>query len=71
MKYREAAKRLRALGCIELPRRGSGSHRKWHSPATGGIAPLPDWGAKDLKMGTLKAVVRLLGLEWSVFLSRD
>ena len=67
MKYREAARKLRALGCEELPRRSGGSHRKWHNPATGRIAPVPDWGNKDLKMGTLRAIVKQLGLEWEDF----
>jgi mRNA interferase HicA len=31
------------------------------------IATLPDWGAKDLKLGTLRAVVRQLGLDWQEF----
>jgi len=67
MNYAEAARKLRALGCEELPRRKGGSHRKWHNPATGRIAPLPDWGSRDLKIGTLHAVVRQLGLDWEVF----
>jgi mRNA interferase HicA len=67
MKYISAARKLRSMGCEELPRRGGGSHRKWHNPATGRIAPLPDWGGKDLKIGTLRAVVRQLGLDWELF----
>ena len=67
MKYLEAVKKLRKLGCQEIPRRGSGSHRKWHNPATGGFAPLPDWGSKDLKIGTVRGAVRLLGLDWDEF----
>jgi mRNA interferase HicA len=67
MKYAEAARKLRVLGCEELPRRKGGSHRKWHNPATGRISPLPDWGVKDIKTGTLHAVVRQLGLEWDIF----
>jgi mRNA interferase HicA len=67
MKYREAAKKLEALGCRELPRHGGGSHRKWYNPATSRFAPLPDWGSKDLKMGTLHAVVRQLGIDWEIF----
>jgi predicted RNA binding protein YcfA (HicA-like mRNA interferase family) len=67
MKYREAARKLVALGCEELARRSSGSHRKWYNPANGRFAPLPDWGNKDLKLGTLRAVVRQLGLDWDVF----
>jgi predicted RNA binding protein YcfA (HicA-like mRNA interferase family) len=32
--YREAAAKLRRLGCEEVRRRGS--HRRWVNPATGG-----------------------------------
>jgi len=67
VKYREAARKLDALGCRELPRRGGGSHRKWHNPSTDRIAPVPDWGNKDLKLGTLRALVRQLGLDWDTF----
>lgn len=67
MRYREVARKLSQLGCEEIPRRGGGSHRKWHNPATGGVAPIPDWGRKDLKMGTLRRIVRLLGLDWEAF----
>ncbi len=67
MNYRQATKKLRKLGCREVPRRRPGSHRIWQNPATGGFAPLPDWGSKDLKVGTLRGVVRLLGLDWKEF----
>lgn len=46
MKYQEVAAKLRKLGCQEIPRRGGGSHRKWHNPATGSVAPVSDWGSK-------------------------
>jgi mRNA interferase HicA len=65
--YREVAAKLRRLGCVELPRRGPGSHRKWHSPATGGVTVVPDWGSKDLKLGTVRAAVRELDLDWGTF----
>ncbi len=67
MKYREAARKLRALGCEEQPPKSRDSHRKWHNPATGRIAPMPDWGGKDLKMGTLRAIIKQLGLDWEDF----
>ena len=67
MTYREVARKLRRLDCIELPRRGGGSHRKWHNPATGGVSVLPDWGSKDLKLGTVRATLRDLGIEWEQF----
>ena len=67
MTYREIARKLRRLGCQEQPRRSRGSHRKWHNPGTGGVAVLPDWGSTDLKLGTVRAAVRDLGIEWEDF----
>jgi mRNA interferase HicA len=67
MTYRDAAKKLLALGCQEMPRQGGGSHRKWHNPATNRSTVLPDWGGRDLKIGTLRSAVRQLGIEWSAF----
>ena len=69
MKYREAAEKLHKLGCSEIPRRSSGSHRKWINPATGVARPLPDWGSKDIKMGTLRHFIHDLGLDWEEFLN--
>jgi predicted RNA binding protein YcfA (HicA-like mRNA interferase family) len=68
MTYREVVQRLRQLGCTELPRRGGGSHRKWYNPATERVTVIPDWGGSDLRNGTLRAVVKQLGLSWQEFL---
>jgi hypothetical protein len=46
------------------------SHRKWHNPATGDATVIPDWGSKDLKLGTIRAAVRQLGVDWKKFLGR-
>ncbi len=67
MKYREVAKKLQQLNCQELPRRKDGSHRKWFNPATGRATVVPDWGAKDLKLGTVRAAIRQLGIDWETF----
>ena len=69
MTYREVARKLTALGCTETPRKGGGSHRKWHNPATNRSTVVPDWGGRDLKLGTIRGAVRQLGLEWSAFQS--
>lgn len=69
MKYREAARKLLLLGCEELPRRSGGSHRKLYCPASDQVVSLPDWGSKDLKLGTLRAAVAQLGLDWKQFKS--
>jgi mRNA interferase HicA len=67
MIYREAARKLAALGCREIPRRGGGAHRKSTNPATNHSTVLPDHGGRDLKLGTLRAAVRQLGLDWVAF----
>jgi mRNA interferase HicA len=67
MIYREASRKLAALGCQELPRRSGGSHRKWFNPKTQQVTSLPDWGGRDLKLGTPQAAVRQLGIGWSDF----
>jgi predicted RNA binding protein YcfA (HicA-like mRNA interferase family) len=67
MNYREAVRRLATLGCREMPRRGGGSHRKWLNPQSQRVAVLPDWGSRDLKLGTIRAVVRQLAIDWKDF----
>jgi mRNA interferase HicA len=67
VRYRDGAAKLIALGCRELPRTGGGSHRKWFNPSTNRATVLPDWGGKDLKIGTVRAAIRQLGLDWESF----
>lgn len=67
MTYRDVIRKLIALGCEELPRKGGGSHRKWHHPTTKRSTIVPDWGGRDLKLGTIRGAVRQLGLEWDDF----
>ena len=61
MRYREMAKKLRKLGCQER-RKGKGSHRIWHNPTTGKVSAVPDHGSKDLGKGTVRAILRELGI---------
>ena len=67
MKYREIIRKLTALGCYELPRKGGGSHRKWFNPITQRISSLPNWGGRDLKPGTIRAAIRQLEIDWREF----
>ena len=67
MIYREAARKLARLGCQEIPRRSGGAHRKWRNPVANRSTVVPDHGGKDLKLGTLRAAVRQLGLDWAAF----
>jgi predicted RNA binding protein YcfA (HicA-like mRNA interferase family) len=66
MRYRELARRLKKLGCEEL-RQGKGSHRIWINPATNQITTIPDWGNKDLAPGTVRAIIRELGINREEF----
>ena len=68
MRYRDAAVKLARLGCHETPRRGGGSHRKWFNPQSQKDTTLPDWGSRDLKIGTLRSAIRQLGIDWKDFL---
>ena len=67
MRYRDASRKLIELGCHEIARAGGGSHRKWLNPANGRATVIPDWGGKDLKLGTVRAAVRQLGIAWPAF----
>jgi predicted RNA binding protein YcfA (HicA-like mRNA interferase family) len=61
MRYRELVKRLTALGCV-IERQGRGSHTLWYNPATNKRSPIPDWGKKDLKPGTVRGIIKRLGV---------
>ncbi|EKD09868.1 YcfA family protein [Arthrospira platensis C1] len=37
------------------------------NPNTGQASVLPDWGSRDLKIGTLRSALRQLGIDWDVF----
>ena len=71
MRYREVAKKLSKLGCLETSSSGrsGGSHRKWYNPEQTPIVvvSVPDWGSKDLKTGTLRRIVKDLGFDWEEF----
>jgi mRNA interferase HicA len=67
MKYRELTRRLKILGCQEIPRRNAGSHRKWINPLSGKGTVIPDWGNKDLKIGTVRNILKQLKIELEEF----
>jgi mRNA interferase HicA len=67
MNYKDLTRKLRVLGCHEISRRGRGSHRKWFNPSSGRGTTVPDWGNRDLKEGTIKAILRQLGIDRADF----
>jgi len=39
----------------------------WYNPATGSYTVIPDWGNKDLKIGTVRGIIRDLGISRKQF----
>lgn len=66
MRYQQLVQRLRDLGCEEL-RNAKGSHRFWRNPANAQVTVIPDWGGKDLAPGTVRAIIRQLGISRQEF----
>jgi predicted RNA binding protein YcfA (HicA-like mRNA interferase family) len=64
--YRELTRKLRRLGC-EFDRQSRGSHEIWRNPANGARTTVPNWGGKDLRTGTLRAILRDLGVDLVAF----
>lgn len=62
MTHRDVTRKLRALGC-ELRRQGKGSHEIWSNPASGGHTTVPNRGRKDIPIGTIRGILRDLGID--------
>ncbi len=65
-KYREVARKLRALGFV-FDRAGPGSHEVWRHALTGRKVTLPHH-ARDMAEGTLRAILREAGINPDEFL---
>ena len=61
MNYRELTRHLRRLG-FELERRAKGDHEIWINSSTHARTTIPNWGRRDLKPGTISAIIRDLGI---------
>jgi len=66
--YRELTRQLRRLGC-ELKRQSKGSHEIWHNPHQNRSAVIPRHPG-DLPAGTLRAILKGLGLSPDDLISR-
>lgn len=66
MRYRDLSKRLKHLGC-EIGRHGKGSHVTWVNPATGGRTVIPDHGGQDIAPGTVRSILKQLGIDRDKF----
>jgi len=61
LNYRELTGKLRRLDCI-LDRYAKGSHEIWMHSRTGARTTIPNWGKKDLSVGTISRILRDLGI---------
>jgi predicted RNA binding protein YcfA (HicA-like mRNA interferase family) len=61
MRYRQLAKRLATMGC-ELDRQAKGSHEVWLNPQTNRKAVISNYGGKDIPPGTIRAILKQLGI---------
>ena len=66
MTYRELTRKLRRLEC-RFDRQGHGDHEIWINVQTDATASIPNWGSRDLKPGTLRAILRRLGISREEF----
>jgi predicted RNA binding protein YcfA (HicA-like mRNA interferase family) len=65
-RYREVARRLRALG-FAFDRQAAGSHEIWHNVSTQRYTTVPNHPG-DLPEGTLRAVLKQAGINPNEFL---
>ena len=61
MKYSELKKLLKQNGC-KMIREGA-NHEQWYSPKTGKKFSVGRHNTEDVKVGTLKSIMRDAGLE--------
>jgi len=67
-RYREIARRLRALG-FAFYRQAAGSHEIWFNPGSNRYTTIPNHPG-DMPEGTLRAIVRQAGIDADDFLKR-
>ncbi len=66
MTYRELTRKLRRLDC-QFDRQGRGDHEIWANARTQYTTSIPNWGGRDLKIGTIRAILRDLGISRDEF----
>ena len=69
MNYRQLTRRLRKLGC-EFVRQAPGSHEIWWNPRNGRFTVIPRHGGRDIPTGTLRTILRQLGIDPKEFYKR-
>ncbi|MBM3129908.1 MAG: type II toxin-antitoxin system HicA family toxin [Chloroflexi bacterium] len=61
LNYQEITSRLRRLG-FRFYRHGKGSHELWVRETDGRVVPVPHYRGKKVRKGTLRAIIREVGV---------
>jgi len=67
LSYREVTRRLRKLG-FRFYRQGKGSHELWVRDSDGRVVPVPHYRGKNIRKGTVRAIIRELGASAEEFM---
>lgn len=63
MKYSELERALRKAGCYPLNGKQINGHPAWFSPKTGKKFRMSNHGSLEVKLGTLKQIMKDAGLD--------
>ena len=67
LSYTEISRRLRKLG-FRFYRQGKGSHELWVRDADGTVVPVPHHKGKKIRKGTVRAIIREVGVSVEDFM---
>ncbi len=67
LSYRELTRRLRKLG-FRFYRHGKGSHELWVRDTDGKVVPVPHHRGKNIRRGTVRAIIREVGVSLTEFM---
>jgi len=67
LSYRELTRRLRKYG-FRFYRHGKGSHELWVRDTDGKVVPVPHHRGKNIRKGTVRAIIREVGVSLTEFM---
>lgn len=67
LSYAEITQRLRKLG-FRFYRQGKGSHELWVRDPDGRVIPVPRYKGRKIRKGTVRAIIREIGISIEEFM---
>ncbi|MBN2547625.1 MAG: type II toxin-antitoxin system HicA family toxin [Anaerolineales bacterium] len=67
LNYRQITRRLGKLG-FRFYRQGKGSHELWVRDSDGYVIPVPHYRGKNIRKGTIRAIIREIGISVTEFM---